>query len=148
MTPEQRALNELAKYFVSGNSVPVERATIFAKDFWRIAGMAPDKPTCNQHPDAPHGFCRQASHGAGRYVCECEGWKPNNENQQGETMIGCIGHDGDCCTDREALQKDAERYRFLKSQHKEPEGDFWVEQNWAPSIKDLDAAIDEAMEKS
>ena len=34
-----------------------------------------DKP-CNQHPDAPHGFDRNASHNAGRYVCECEGWEP------------------------------------------------------------------------
>lgn len=33
------ALKELAKYFTSGNSVPVERATILAKDFWRITGL-------------------------------------------------------------------------------------------------------------
>jgi hypothetical protein len=31
---------------------------------------------CNEHPDAPHGFMRDASHSAGRYVCECEFWKP------------------------------------------------------------------------
>lgn len=31
---------------------------------------------CNQHPDAPHGFMRDASHNADRYVCECEGWEP------------------------------------------------------------------------
>lgn len=29
---------------------------------------------CNPHPNAPHGFLRQASHSAGRYVCECEWW--------------------------------------------------------------------------
>ena len=29
---------------------------------------------CNQDPRAPHGFMRDASHNAGRYVCECEGW--------------------------------------------------------------------------
>jgi hypothetical protein len=29
---------------------------------------------CNTHPNAPHGFLRQASHDAGRYVCECEWW--------------------------------------------------------------------------
>ena len=34
-----------------------------------------DKP-CSQHPNAPHGFDRNASHNAGRYVCECEGWEP------------------------------------------------------------------------
>lgn len=36
------ALDEFALYFTSGNSVPVERATIRAKDFWRITGMAPN----------------------------------------------------------------------------------------------------------
>jgi len=34
-----------------------------------------EEPTCNPHPDAPHGFNRNASHNAGRYVCECEGWR-------------------------------------------------------------------------
>jgi hypothetical protein len=31
---------------------------------------------CNPHPDAPHGFMRNESHNAGRYVCECEFWNP------------------------------------------------------------------------
>ena len=31
--------------------------------------------TCKTHPDAPHGFLRNASHTEGRYVCECEYWK-------------------------------------------------------------------------
>ena len=31
---------------------------------------------CNPHPDAPHGFLRDASHNEGRYVCECEFWEP------------------------------------------------------------------------
>ena len=31
---------------------------------------------CKTHPDAPHGFDRNASHSADRYVCECEGWEP------------------------------------------------------------------------
>ena len=35
-----------------------------------------DSPPCNPHPDAPHGFSRNASHSAGRYVCDCEGWMP------------------------------------------------------------------------
>ena len=36
------AIDELARYFVSGNGVPVERATILAKDFWRITGLVPN----------------------------------------------------------------------------------------------------------
>jgi hypothetical protein len=35
-----------------------------------------DRIQCNPHPDAPHGFDRNASHNADRYVCECEGWQP------------------------------------------------------------------------
>ena len=33
---------------------------------------------CSQHPDAPHGFNRNSSHTAGRYVCDCEGWMPDD----------------------------------------------------------------------
>ena len=33
-------------------------------------------PDCKTHPDAPHGFDRNASHNADRYVCECESWEP------------------------------------------------------------------------
>lgn len=29
---------------------------------------------CNPHPDAPHGYDRQASISEDRYVCQCEGW--------------------------------------------------------------------------
>jgi hypothetical protein len=36
------------------------------------------KNRCNPHPDAPHGFVRNASHSDGRYVCECEYWKPDD----------------------------------------------------------------------
>lgn len=35
------------------------------------------QPKCNKHPDAPHGFDRNGSHNADRYVCECEGWQPD-----------------------------------------------------------------------
>jgi len=31
---------------------------------------------CKTHPDAPHGFVRNASHSEDRYVCECEFWEP------------------------------------------------------------------------
>jgi hypothetical protein len=33
-----------------------------------------DDVPCKDHPLAPHGFLRSASHNAGRYVCECEFW--------------------------------------------------------------------------
>ena len=31
--------------------------------------------SCKTHPDAPHGFNRNASHSMGRYVCNCEFWE-------------------------------------------------------------------------
>ena len=41
-----------------------------------------EEPKCSNHPDAPHGFCRDASHSAGRYVCECEGWETEQPAQE------------------------------------------------------------------
>jgi hypothetical protein len=35
-----------------------------------------ETPECNTDPRAPHGFDRNASLSADRYVCECEGWEP------------------------------------------------------------------------
>ena len=33
---------------------------------------------CKTHPDAPHGFDRNASHSLDRYVCTCEHWEPED----------------------------------------------------------------------
>ncbi len=48
----------------------------------------PEQPerACSTHPDAPHGFDRTASHSAGRYVCECEGWQPPAEPLNAEML--------------------------------------------------------------
>jgi len=35
-----------------------------------------EEVSCKDHPDAPHGFCRDLSHTYDRYVCECEFWEP------------------------------------------------------------------------
>lgn len=47
-----------------------------------------DEIACKTHPDAPHGFLRGASHGANRYVCECESWEPDEpkENIKKESL--------------------------------------------------------------
>lgn len=37
---------------------------------------SPADTVCSTHPDAPHGFNRNASLNADRYVCDCEGWEP------------------------------------------------------------------------
>jgi hypothetical protein len=44
-----------------------------------------ETPPCKTHPDAPHGFDRNASHSADRYVCECEGWEPPKKEWVGFT---------------------------------------------------------------
>ncbi len=40
------------------------------------------EPQCNPHPKAPHGFNRNSSHSAGRYVCDCEHWEPYDAGYQ------------------------------------------------------------------
>ena len=44
-------------------------------------------PDCKTHPDAPHGFDRNASHSADRYVCECEGWEPVDDVDISEECV-------------------------------------------------------------
>lgn len=35
---------------------------------------------CKTHPNAPHGFDRNSSHCLGRYVCGCENWIPEEDD--------------------------------------------------------------------
>lgn len=44
----------------------------------KLAASESQEPTCKPHPDAPHGFDRNGSHCADRYVCLCESWKPGD----------------------------------------------------------------------
>ena len=48
-------------------------------------------PPCNEHPDAPHGFNRNASHDANRYVCDCEGWEPVDVQPVADKCFMCHG---------------------------------------------------------
>lgn len=57
--------------------VKADRWAWFPADYFQPVTVAPSAEVpCNPHPDAPHGFNRNASHSLGRYVCDCEGWKP------------------------------------------------------------------------
>ena len=74
----EEALDDIVRVFEFETGTPVEAlATIRAA---RAQGQA--EPKCNPHPDAPHGFDRNASHSANRYVCECEGWEPEQAEQE------------------------------------------------------------------
>lgn len=42
----------------------------------------PEGPPCKEDPRAPHGFLRDESHNAGRYVCECEHWSPPDDGAE------------------------------------------------------------------
>lgn len=54
----------------------------------REALAAPVVPECNQHPKAPHGFNRNASHSADRYVCDCASWEPYDAGYQAGFQAG------------------------------------------------------------
>ena len=52
-------------------------ASFEAKEYPKLMAVIAPKGlavNCNPHPKAPHGFNRNGSHNADRYVCECEGW--------------------------------------------------------------------------
>ena len=41
---------------------------------FEVPGRSVKEVPCSNHPMAPHGFNRNASHVNDRYTCECEGW--------------------------------------------------------------------------
>ena len=56
--------------------------------------------TCKTHPDAPHGFMRDASHSAGEYVCECAFWEePVDEGKYMITVKEFFETFGYCITE-------------------------------------------------
>jgi len=59
------AKSEMREFNVGGSFV--------RRKLWKAAVKS--TIPCSTDPDAPHGFARQASHNAGRYVCECETWE-------------------------------------------------------------------------
>jgi hypothetical protein len=52
-----------------------ERLGLYEKCI-QISDNVKEDAVCKTHPDAPHGFDRNASLSEDRYVCECEGWEP------------------------------------------------------------------------
>jgi len=51
------------------------------KSYGHLYGQVMDNEDtiCKTHPDAPHGFNRNASLTEGRYVCDCEYWEPSDD---------------------------------------------------------------------
>ena len=72
----RQAAEMALKYFEDAHGL--EDTEVAIKEALRQAltpEVTPEVP-CKTDPRAPHGFDRNASHNADRYVCECEGWEP------------------------------------------------------------------------
>jgi dienelactone hydrolase len=74
MMSKDEALHKALKVLNCLNNDRVYEAA-WVKGAINACEKALETPECNTHPKAPHGFNRNASHSAGRYVCECEGWQ-------------------------------------------------------------------------
>ena len=59
---------------------------------------------CKTHPDAPHGFVRNASHTEDRLVCECEYWEEPKVNERIHTLAREAGLIAPYGSDREGLR--------------------------------------------
>ena len=53
---------------------------------YEMPGQSTAEVPCSDHPSAPHGFNRNASHGNNRYTCECEGWEERMHKDVIETL--------------------------------------------------------------
>ena len=111
-------------YMVTAYTADQMREYVLADRRQRAAEQTEfDDFLCNTHPDAPHGFNRNASHNAGRYVCDCEGWTPEPMNgadhevqQPNKTDLAAPAVLPLLPEDREALERDTARYRWLREQ--------------------------------
>lgn len=64
-------------------------------------------------------------------------------------VIGCIGHDGECCVNRDRDVRDAARYRFVReAAHDAAKLEALNKANRAPQTREeFDSAVDTAMSK-
>lgn len=88
-TTESQALRNIYEIWAGSEGIPVPETAVEAyllrlieqmRDEASKALAAPEQ-NCKTHPDAPHGFCRNASLSEDIYVCECEFWEPPQPEQ-------------------------------------------------------------------
>ncbi|MDQ5959291.1 MAG: hypothetical protein QG592_370 [Pseudomonadota bacterium] len=60
--------------------------------------------------------------------------------------IGCIGHDGDCCKNRERDKRDAARYRWWRK-HASDDMQWYLFGRTISTPKEMDAETDKAMKR-
>jgi hypothetical protein len=82
-----------------GNDKPAVKSYCGGKPNYCTPEETPEVTTevpCKTHPDAPHGFNRNASFDEDRYVCDCEFWEPPEETfilDRGCYERGCVAYD-------------------------------------------------------
>ena len=91
--PDDIAWDELEtdlqdRYLADADAVIAELETdyVLVPKSHTIATAVTGRRDCNPHPDAPHGFDRNASHDEGRNVCDCERWSPPDEDDPYEAI--------------------------------------------------------------
>ena len=70
---------------------------------------------CKTHPDAPHGFVRNASHTQDRLVCECEYWEEPKVNELIRRLLNeaTSGLDPDLSKQRTVTLNEMEKFAEL-----------------------------------
>ena len=70
---------------------------------------------CKTHPDAPHGFVRNASHTQDRLVCECEYWEEPKVNERIRRLLNeaTSGLDPDLSKQRTVTLNEMEKFAQL-----------------------------------
>ena len=145
------------------NRIKAEQALQNLSDFHQH--MEATEPKCSDHPDAPHGFDRNASHSADRYVCECEGWEPPKQepvacacgdvypaDSFGAGFIAATGHCQNCDAaapvDAKAIR--AEAYQQGRNEMKEEAAKVCEERGWEfiEPIRECAAAIRNLKDKA
>ena len=97
----RQAAEMALKYFEDAHGL--EDTEVAIKEALRQA-LTPEVP-CKTDPRAPHGFDRNASHSADRYVCECEGWEPvDNAYTKLDTTAGVLHKEWVGLTEEEIFQ--------------------------------------------
>jgi len=100
---------------------------------------------CNEHPDAPHGFMRDASHSAGRYVCECEFWEsPKNKPMTRDEWMAWLRESWD---EAQARTHTIKTWRERCEEHPDHEGivtERMIRNRMQEEIDELRQAIEQA----
>ena len=70
---------------------------------------------CKTHPDAPHGFVRNASHTQDRLVCECEYWEEPKVNDRIRILLNeaTSGLEPDLSNQRTVTLNEMEKFAEL-----------------------------------